>query len=77
MTYDICPACDGSGYRNKFSGEKCYNCNGLGVLEDSDPDDEEYEDYVSPEDAKLEFEMGRGDYLRDRAKDERSERSDP
>lgn len=70
MTYDICPACDGSGYRNKFSGEKCSNCNGLGVLEDSDPDDEEYEDYVSDEERKRNDAMERGDYLRDRAKDE-------
>ena len=81
MTYDICPACDGSGYRNKFSGEKCYNCNGLGVLEDSDPDDEEYEDYVSDEEEYEDYvsdeerkrndAMERGDYLRDRAKDEK------
>ena len=73
MTFDICPSCDGSGFRNALEGSKCFACNGLGVLEDSDPDDDD-EDYVSPEDAKLEFEMGRGDYLRDRAKDERAER---
>lgn len=74
MSYDICQSCDGSGYRNKFSGEKCYNCNGLGVLEDSDPDDEEYEDYVSDEERKRNDAMERGDYLRDRAKDERAKR---
>ena len=44
MTFDICPICDGSGTRDFLSGAKCYECNGLGVIEDSDPDDEEYED---------------------------------
>ena len=38
-----------------------------------DPDDEEYEDYVSPEEQKRQDAMERGDYLRDRAKDERDE----
>ena len=108
MTFDICPICDGSGERDFLSGAKCYECNGLGVIEDSDPDDEEYEDefhvldpeeskpnnddqreltgmvfdsdpdsfddgtvYVSPEEQKRNDAMERGDYLRDRAKDER------
>ena len=33
-----------------------------------------YEEYVSPEQQKLNDAMERGDYLRDRAKDERAER---
>jgi DnaJ-class molecular chaperone len=71
MTFDICPDCDGSGFRNAFEGSKCRKCNGLGVLEDTDPDDEEYEDYVSEDERKRNDAMERGDYLRDRAKDER------
>ena len=71
MTFDICPICDGSGFRNVFDGTKCYTCNGLGVIEDSDPDDEEYADYVSDEDQKRNDAIERGDELRDRAKDER------
>ena len=73
MSFDICPICDGTGFRNVFEGTKCHTCNGVGFFVDDDPDDEEYDpDYVSLEDTKLEFEIGRGDYLRDRAKDERA-----
>ena len=74
MSFDICPICDGSGFRNVFEGTKCYTCNGLGMLKDADPDDEESDDYVSPADQKLIDAMERGDELRDRAKDERAER---
>lgn len=40
MTFDICPACDGTGERCILSGAKCYECNGTGVLEDEDYDSE-------------------------------------
>jgi RecJ-like exonuclease len=60
MGFDICPICDGSGERDFLSGAKCYECNGRGVIEDSDPDDEEYEDYVSPEEQKRNDAMERG-----------------
>lgn len=72
MSFDICSMCDGSGTRDFLSGAMCYACNGIGHHEDSDPDDEEYDDYVSPEQQKLNDAMERGDYLRDRAKDESS-----
>lgn len=71
MTFDICPSCDGSGFRNELEGSKCFKCNGLGMLEDEDPDEDE--DYVSPEDQRRNDAMERGDYERDRAKDERAE----
>lgn len=77
MTFDICPICDGTGERDTFSGAKCYECNGTGFCQDVDPDDEEYEDdddYVWPEEQKRQDAMERGDYERDRAKDEESER---
>jgi hypothetical protein len=75
MNFDICIACDGSGFRNEFEGSMCYACNGLGVIQDADPDDEEYDDdYVSPDDQKRNDAIERGDELRDRAKDERAER---
>ena len=61
MSFGICPICDGSGFRNVFEGTKCYICNGLGVLQDSDPDEEEYEDYVSPEEQAKNNAMERGD----------------
>ena len=61
MSFGICPICDGSGFRNVFEGTKCYTCNGLGVLQDSDPDEEEYEDYVSPEEQAKNNAMERGD----------------
>jgi len=70
MTFDICPICDGSGFRNVFDGSMCYACNGLGVIEDTDPDDE-YDEYVFDEDQKRNDAIERGDELRDRAKDER------
>jgi len=44
MTFDICPHCDGSGERCILSGAKCYECNGTGVIEDCDPDEEEFLD---------------------------------
>ena len=72
MSFDICPICDGTGERDWLSGAKCYECNGLGYVEDSDPDDDD--DYVSPDDQAKNDAMERGDYLRDRAKDERTER---
>lgn len=77
MGFDICPACDGSKFRNMFEGTKCYRCDGTGFLEDTDPldsdfDFEEYDpDYVHPEEQKRNDAMGRGDEMRDRAKDER------
>lgn len=40
---DICQYCDGTGERDFLSGARCYHCNGTGVIEDDDPDDE-YED---------------------------------
>ena len=40
MTFDICPICDGTGERCFLSGAKCYECNGTGVREDDDPDDD-------------------------------------
>ena len=72
MTFDICWSCEGSGFRNELEGSKCFTCNGLGMCEDSDPDDEEYDDYVSPSDQRRNDAMERGDYLRDRQKDERA-----
>ncbi len=77
MSFDLCPVCDGSGERDCLSGAKCYECNGTGFVLDVDPDDEEFDDeeydpdYVSPEEQKRNDAMERGDYLRDRAKDER------
>ena len=62
MSFDICPMCEGSGERDFLSGAKCYECNGLGVLQDTDPDDEEYEDYDSPEDQAKNDAMERGEY---------------
>lgn len=41
------------------------------MIEDKDSDDED--DYVSPEEQKRNDAMERGDYLRDRAKDEKAE----
>lgn len=76
MTFDICWSCEGSGFRNALEGSKCFTCNGLGVLEDEDPDDDDDdEDYVSPEEQRRNDAIERGDYLRDRAKDERAERN--
>ena len=69
MSFDICVACNGSGFRNEFEGSMCYACNGFGMTEDEGPDD----DYVSPEDQKRNDAMERGDELRDRAKDEKHE----
>lgn len=40
MSEDICYACDGTGERNPFSGERCRECGGTGWREDYDPDDE-------------------------------------
>lgn len=39
MTFDICPICDGTGERCFLSGAKCYECNGTGVWEDEEPED--------------------------------------
>lgn len=48
MGFDICPHCDGSGERDFLSGARCYECNGRGVIEDEDPDDDEpFEDEIS------------------------------
>lgn len=46
---DICQMCDGSGLRNPISGEKCFECNGTGIVEivDEEWDDDDpyfYED---------------------------------
>lgn len=41
---DICPNCDGTGVRDFLSGAKCYHCNGTGIIEDSDDDDEEFDE---------------------------------
>jgi len=72
MLFDECPHCEGSGERDFLSGAKCYECGGKGYLEDANPDDDEYDDdYMSPEQQKQNDAMERGDYLRDRAKDER------
>jgi len=52
MTFDICPACDGTGERCFLSGARCYECNGTGVREDTDPDESNvacYECYDSGE----------------------------
>lgn len=75
MTFYMCPSCDGSGMRNIFSGEKCFTCYGVGMIEYADPDDEydEFEDYIPEEEQKHQSAMERGDYLRDRAKDEAAE----
>ena len=42
--------------------------------DEAEYDDEDTDEYVSPERQKLNDAMERGDYLRDRAKDERAER---
>ena len=55
MSFDLCPICDGSGERDGFSGARCRECNGLGMIEDKDPDEEEYDDHVSPDDQKREI----------------------
>ena len=78
MGFDICPICDGSGERDFLSGAKCYECNGRGIIEDADYDESDWEnaiDYVSPEEQKRNDAIERGDYLRDRAKDERHEKN--
>jgi RecJ-like exonuclease len=79
VSFYLCPGCDGSGLRNIFSGETCFTCHGVGMVEDADPDDE-YDVYdmfddecLSPEEQKQQSAMERGDYLRDRAKDESAE----
>jgi DnaJ-class molecular chaperone len=46
---DICPHCDGTGERDFLSGAKCYECNGTGIREETDPDDEEFEPYDDEE----------------------------
>jgi hypothetical protein len=72
MLFDECPYCEGSGERDFLSGAKCYERDGKGYLEDANLDDDEYDDdYMSPEQQKQNDAMERGDYLRDRAKDER------
>ena len=74
MMCDICQICDGTGFRNVFEGSKCHSCNGTGIVPDEDPDDwHEDDDYVSPEEQKRQDDMERGNYLRDRAKDERAD----
>lgn len=82
MTFDICPSCDGSGFRNELEGSKCFTCNGLGMVEDEDPDDDDDDDDYDMSDEEAEWarqeskrndDIERGDYERDRAKDERSE----
>lgn len=48
MSYDLCSYCDGTGERDFLSGARCHECNGTGMIEYRDPDDEEYlddEDY--------------------------------
>ena len=50
MTFDECSYCDGTGMRDFLSGAKCHDCNGRGFIEDSDPDDEEYEESMRCED---------------------------
>ena len=74
MSFGICPRCDGSGERDFLSGAKCYECNGLGVIEDTYPDDEDYEGefhVLDPDEQKRNDAIERGDELRDRAKDEK------
>ena len=75
MSCEPCYICDGTGTRDWLSGAKCYECNGLGYVEDSDPDDDdEAMDYVSPEDQAKNDAMERAEYQNDRDKDERAER---
>ena len=58
---DICPHCDGSGERDFLSGAKCYECDGTGWKEDSDPDEDEW-DHGEFEEEMREFldDEGRG-----------------
>lgn len=76
MTFDICPSCDGSGFRNELEGSKCFKCNGLGMLEDEDPDDDDITDEMHEaflRERRKQWLIERADYERDRAKDERAE----